>query len=104
MAKHPAALIFSMCFGVAYVVCFYFNWALFRFYPAYNQFSIRPLGPEAGPFILWYGWMAWAFIFSAAMALIIPRSLAARVNPGLVWGISAALLVAIMWYEKRWFI
>jgi len=104
MSGNPKSLVFTMCFGLVYMVCFYFNWALFRFYPSYTQFSIGPLGPEAGPVIMWYGWMAWAFVVSLVAALVVPKTVAARLNPTLVWGISAAVLAGTMWYEKRWFI
>lgn len=103
MAGRSASLVFSMVFGVAYVVCFYFNWALFRFYPAYSQFSFAPLGPEAGPAILWYGWMGWAAGVAAVAALVVPRRVADEVPPGAVWGIGAAVLAVIAVYERTWF-
>jgi hypothetical protein len=98
-----AALVFSVVFGLAYGACFYFNWALFRFYPAYSQFSIAALGPEAGPAILWYGWMAWAAVVAAVVALVVPRQLADRLSPAVVWMTGAATLVAIAVYERTWF-
>ncbi len=103
MAASPRALVFSLCYGLVYIVCFYFNWTLFRFYPAYTQFSLSPLGPEAGPAINWYGWMAYALIASVAVTVVVPRSLAAKLSPTIVWGISAAVLAGIMIYERTWF-
>ena len=104
MAGNPKLLVFTMFFGLVYMICFYFNWGLFRFYPAYTQFSFDPLGPEAGPVIMWYGWMGNAFIVATALALLTPRSIAMKLNPTLVWGISAVVLIGTLWYEKRWFI
>jgi hypothetical protein len=104
MAGNPSALVFSSLFGIVYTICFYNNWALFRFYPAYSRFSLGPLGPEAGPAILWYGWLAYALIISGAVALIVPRALAAKLSPGLVWGIGLAVLLVIVFYERIWFL
>ena len=104
MSENPALLVFSTLFGVVYTVCFYNNWALFRFYPAYAQFSFAPLGREAGPAILWYGWLAWALIISAITALIVPRALAAKIAPSLVWGIGVFMLVVITVLLRAWFI
>jgi hypothetical protein len=104
MASNPSALVFSSLFGIVYTICFYNNWALFRFYPAYSQFSMAALGPEAGPAILWYGWLAYALIISGAVALLVPRALAAKLSPGLVWGIGVAVLLVIVFYERIWFL
>jgi hypothetical protein len=104
MRKHPSLLVFSLVFGVVYTICFENVWALFRFYPAYNRFSLTALGPEAGPAILWYGWLANACIVSAAIALVVPRALAAKVSPTLVWGVGVAVLVVIAFLLRTWFI
>ncbi len=104
MQGRPSALVFSTVFGLVYTVCFYRNWALFRFYPAYSQFSLGPLGPEAGPAILWYGWIGWAVLISAGAAVLVPRRLAERVGPTVVWATGAAVLLGILIYERRWFI
>jgi hypothetical protein len=104
MTTRPSFLVFSTVFGVAYTVCFYYNWALFRFYPAYSQFSLGALGPDAGPAILWYGWIALAFVVAAAVALVVPTRVAERISPTVVWGVTAAVLIGIAIYERRWFL
>jgi hypothetical protein len=104
------SLVFSLVFGVVYTICFYFtspanpNWALFRFYPSYSQFSIAPLGREAGPAILWYGWMGYALLAGLAAAFIVPPRLSAKLSPTVVWVATAALLLAITVYERTWFL
>jgi hypothetical protein len=97
-------LVFSAVFGVAYTFFVYNNLALVRFYPAYSQFVIAPLGPEAGPAILWYGWLANALIVSLVAALVVPRVLAAKVTPALVSGVGVAVLVVIVFLLRTWFI
>jgi hypothetical protein len=100
-----ASMIFSTTFGVIYGLCFYFNWPLFAYYPQVNEFHIdTQLIETSGPPILWYGWMATAAVASGALAVIVPRKIAARLRPELAWLIPAAVIVAILIYEKRWFL
>ena len=56
--------IFSILFGVFYLVCFYYDLALFRYYPEVGQFHfLRNDG--LGVVILWYGWIATSAICPA---------------------------------------
>jgi hypothetical protein len=93
-----------MLFAVSYSLCFYYNWPLFAYYPQVNEFHLSTaLQSELGPPILWYGWMATAALFSAVVAVVVPRSLADRLWPGLAWAVPGATILAILIYEKRWF-
>ena len=112
VARHARFKLFSVVFGIAYTICFYMNsvdalspwWAPFRYYPAIETWSIARLDPEtAGPAILWYAWLAEACAFSVVLSLLVPRKLADRVTHTMVWSIPAALLFAILVYERRWF-
>ena len=38
--KHPGVKIFSLLFGLFYLVAFYFDLALFRYYPEARQFHL----------------------------------------------------------------
>ena len=104
IGRSPALQVFSMLSGVAYTACFYYNWPLFRYYPAVEQFTLGPLGPDAGPAILWYGWLATAFLGSALVALVVPRRAAEKLSPRFVWIAAAVVLIGITIYEKSWFI
>jgi hypothetical protein len=99
-----ASIVFSMTFGVVYALCFYFNWALFAYYPQVNEVHFSSQIEANGPPILWYGWLATAALASAAMAVIVPRSVIARLWRGWAWLVPAAVVVAILIYEKRWFL
>ncbi len=99
------AIIFSIVFGVVYSLCFYYNWALFAYYPQVNEVHVSSLLVEAlGPPILWYGWMATAALASAAAAFAVPRGMSDRLWDGWAWIIPGALVVVILIYEKRWFV
>ena len=105
-ADKPYAFnIFSIVFGIAYGICFYFNYALFRYYPQVGTFQFRGEPAQgSGPPIFWYGWMATAAVVSALVALVVPRRWAGRMWHGWVWIIPAAVILTILFYEKRWFI
>jgi hypothetical protein len=99
------SLIFSIVFSVVYPLCFYFNWFLFAYYPQANEFHLSDqLVETSGPPIVWYGWMAASAVVSLAAAFVIPRAVAARVPPIIAWLIPFAAIVAILIYEKRWFL
>jgi hypothetical protein len=92
-----------MLFGVVYFACFYADWAPFRYYPDASAFHLTR-HPEAGPAILWYGWVATAALVSGAVAFVVPRRLAARLGPGWAWSVPLLTVVGILIYEKRWFV
>jgi hypothetical protein len=98
------SLIFSVLFTVTYALCFFFNWPLFAYYPQVNEFHLSAnLQSQLGPPILWYGWLATATLVSAVPAVLFPRKVSDRLWPGLAWATPAAVIVAILIYEKRWF-
>ena len=101
--KYSSAKIFSLLFGALYVVCFYVDIALFRYYPEVGEFHWQ-MTPDAGPAILWYGWLAVAALASAAVALLVPAKLADRLWSGWVWLSPLITVIVILIYETRWFV
>jgi len=101
--RYPSPAIFTLLFGPLYVICFYVDIALFRYYPETAEFHWR-MTQNAGPAILWYGWLATAALASAAVAVIVPRAVTARLRRGWAWLVPAAVIVVILVYEKRWFL
>ena len=96
--------VFSIVFGIAYTVAFYFSWALFKYYPLVKQFHIDDQPKTAGPPISWYGWLATAFLISFPLALAVPRKLGDKIPPVWVAVIPALLILIVLIYEKRWFV
>ncbi len=95
--------IFSIMFSGLYLLAFYYDLALFRYYPEVGEFHwLRNDG--LGPVILWYGWIATATLASAAIALAVPRNMAERLRPGWAWIIPTAVVVGMLIYERRWFV
>ena len=95
--------IFSIMFGVIYMAAFYWDLALFRYYPEVRQFHITR-NDNLGVVILWYGWIATSALASAAIAFAVPRTLADRLSPRWAWLIPTAVVVGTLIYERRWFI
>jgi hypothetical protein len=100
--RYPSVQIFSILFGIVYMTCFYMDFAPFRYYPDASAFHLRR-HPEAGPAILWYGWLTTAAVASAAVAFAVPRRLAERLGPGWAWIVPLLTVIGIFIYEKRWF-
>ena len=101
--RRGALVIFSMLFGIVYLTCFYMDWAPFRYYPDARTFHLRQT-PQDGPAILWYGWVTAAAVVSAAVAAIVPRSLAERLHPRLAWLVALLVILGMFIYERRWFV
>ena len=100
--------VFSIAYGVAYMGFFLYSElsraAMFRYYPVLGRFSREALPMEtAGPPILWYGWLLGAAVVSGAVSLAVPRAWAERLPAAWIWVVTAALLVGILVYERRWF-
>ena len=95
--------IFSILFGIFYVVAFYYDLALFRYYPEVSQFHwLRTDG--IGVVILWYGWVATSALASAAISFAVPARMAERLWPGWAWIIPTAVVAGTLIYERRWFV
>jgi hypothetical protein len=103
MTGHGRFSIFSILFGIVYTLAFFFDEALFRYYPLVGQFHIAAQSKQAGPPIAWYGWLATALLISLPLSLIVPRKLADRLSPTWAGLIPAALIFLVLIYEKRWF-
>ncbi len=95
--------IFSIMFGIVYLAAFYYDLALFRYYPEVGQFHFLR-NDSLGGVILWYGWIATAALASAAIAFAVPRKMADRLWSGWAWIIPTAVVVVMLIYERRWFV
>ena len=100
--------VFSIVYGVAYMAFFLYSeqcqCAMFRYYPVLGQFSTTTLPvSQAGLPINWYSWILGAFAVSVVAMFVVPRALVERLPHTWTWGITLALLVGILVYERRWF-
>ena len=97
--------IFSMMFGVIYLAAFYWDLALFRYYPEVGQFRwLRT--DELGLVILWYGWIATAALGALVFGLvaaILPERWTQRVWPDWQWVVPAFAMIACVYLTLPWF-
>lgn len=91
------AVAFSVAFAIAYVIAVEANLALFTYHPAIKEFGAGVQKAKDGPAMYWYGWMATAGI-AAALAALVPESLARRLWPGLPW-VAALCAMAFFCYD-----
>jgi hypothetical protein len=101
-AEHATA--FSLSASITYTLAYYFNWPLFRYYPAVNQISWHAQSPTAGASILWYGWLATAVLAGVVIAVVLPTHWVKRVWDDIQWSIPLGLVIAVLIYEMRWFV
>lgn len=100
--------VFSIVYGIAYVAFFLYSeqcgCAMFGSYPVLGSFSMTTLPvAQAGLPINWYSWLFGALVVSVVAMFLVPRKLAEKLPHSWTWGITVALLVGIMVYERRWF-
>ena len=95
--------VFSLAASIAYIAAYYFNWPLFRYFPETMRFGLSA-PPAPVQTVLWYGWLANGIIAGAIVALIVPKRLAARLSPDLLWQVPVVLVLAVLIYERRWFL
>lgn len=89
---------FAAIYAAAYYVAVYYNWALFSYGPAVEQWKPFNRPASAGPTMFWYGWIATAAIIAGAAGLIVsllPERVGKRVWPGLAWLVPLCSIAAI---------
>jgi hypothetical protein len=98
---------FAAAFSVVYVLAVENNWALFSYAPATGVFAPLATPAAAGPTMYWYGWIATAAIAAgviAAVASLVPESLARWVWPGLSWAVPVAVLIVFGYLLSGYFL
>ena len=100
--------LFTAGFALGYWLAVPFDLALFRYYPALGEFSTvaRPAA-EAGPPILWYGWMGFGVVCglaSVAIGMVMPRRLERAVWPALSWIVPLLATIVLTWHARVWFL
>jgi hypothetical protein len=78
------AMVFSLAFPVAYLLCEQFGGPLFTYHPAVNrlEFGWGPSRSGEGPAMYWYGWVASSLIGGLILGLIgtvLPQAAVKRI-------------------------
>jgi hypothetical protein len=101
------AVAFAAAYAVLYVLAIEYNWALFTYHPASEEFYflVKPAADQ--PAMYWYGWIATAALGAfviAAIASWFPESWSKRVWPGWSWAIPAAMMGFVAYVLRGYFL
>ncbi|HEX4506044.1 MAG TPA: hypothetical protein VH722_09965 [Alphaproteobacteria bacterium] len=105
MTMHARFAVFSLVATVVYVLAYNFGWQAFAYYPLLNRISLDKLpAKEAGPAMMYYGWMTTALIAGLVVAAIVPNKIAAKLPAAVAWVVPLLLVAFTLVYEKHWFL
>jgi hypothetical protein len=108
-AEHSSpsfAIVFAIAFAVLYVLAVEYNWALFTYHAALEEFAFLVEKQKDGPAMYWYGWLSTAGIGAFAIATVAswaPESLSKRIWPGWSWAVPLAAMFAFVYILRGFF-
>src|SRR5574341_873373 len=97
---------FAIAFAILYLLSVEFNWALFTYHPALEEFGFLVQKPKDGPAMYWYGWLATSALgacATAAVAACVPVGSASRFWTGLAWAVPLATMFAFIYILRGYF-
>jgi hypothetical protein len=102
-------IAFSVGFALLYVLSVEYNWALFTYHAASEEFGPLVQKPkDGGPAMYWYGWLATsaigAFLIALVAASIARGGTRLRAGCNLSWGIPLVVMVAFVYILRRFFL
>jgi len=103
--------MFSIVFAIAYAVLYFlsveYNWALFTYHPAIEEFGWLVQKPrDGGPAMYWYGWLATSAIGAFVIAAVgawLPSNTVNRLWTHLAWAIPLAAMSAFVYILRGYF-
>ena len=102
--------IFTIVFAAVYFYGVYTNSGPIRYYPFVNQWSLSALPKEAGPAMMWYGWVINGIIVGgmvSALSLLAPRGALERLWQSWAWLVvlvPTAMIFVIAYFLRGYFI
>jgi hypothetical protein len=104
------ALVFGVTAAALYVICDFAALPMFTYYPATGRIDpgFAPSGPDQGPAMYWYGWIATSALGGALTGLaaaVLPERMATKIPLSLAWFAPIALLPFLIYSLKfywRW--
>lgn len=101
------AIVFAVTFAFVYLLAVEYNWALFTYHPALEQFGPFVEKSKDGPAMYWYGWLATAAIgafVTAALASWLPNAVTGRIRPMWSWLIPSLVMVNFAYLLRTFFL
>ena len=97
-----ALTVFSLAFPIVYVVLYYHELALFRFYPLVGELHLNIQPTTLGPAMIYYGWIIISALVSSLVAVAVPHRWVVQMWPGWSWVVPLAATLFTFAYETRW--
>ncbi len=97
-----ALTVFSLVFPVVYVVLYYNEWALFRFYPLVGELHLNTQPTTFGPGMIYYGWILISMLLALLAAVALPHRWALQLWSGWSWLVPLVATLFTFAYETRW--
>lgn len=101
------AILFAVAFAVLYLLAVEYNWALFTFHPALEEWGWFAEKTKDGPAMYWYGWTATAAIgalFIATLASWLPVAITERIGPMWSWLIPSLVMINFAYLLRKFFL
>ena len=95
-------IVFSLVFPVIYVVLYYNEVALFRFYPLVVELHLNIQSTTFGPAMIYYGWLVISVVVAAIAAVAVPHRWALHLWAGWSWLVPLAAMLFTFIYETPW--
>jgi flagellar biosynthesis protein FliQ len=80
------------------------DWTIFFYYPLTQEVSRTRLTVKSGPSMHWYAWIVTAFVIASVLSAIVPRSWTKSLDRSLAWIPAVLAIIAILVFEKKWFV
>lgn len=97
-----ALTVFALVFPVIYVVSYYNELAIVRFYPMVGELHLNIQPTTFGPAMIYYTWIVISALIAGLIAFVVPPRWTAHLWTGWVWTVPVAATVFTFVYETRW--
>ncbi len=100
------SIVFAAAYAVLYVIAIQYNWALFTYHPASEEFYWLVKPAEDQPAMYWYGWMATSALGAFAIAFLVaalPTAWTARIWSGWSWAVPLAVMAVFGYILRGYF-
>jgi hypothetical protein len=94
--------VFSLVFPVAYVVNYYNEIALVRFYPLVGELHLNIQPTTFGPAMVYYAWIVTSAVVALIAGLLVPTRWTAHLWAGWSWIVPLVATLFTFLYETRW--
>ena len=94
--------VFSLVFPVVYVVNYYNEIAIVRFYPLVGELHLNVQPTTFGPAMVYYAWIVTSALFALVVGVLVPTRWTAHLWVGWTWIVPLVATLFTFLYETRW--